>query len=90
MLIISGCQVSMNAPNVTHLLFADDSFLFFKPTKDEALSVKRILNKYEVESGQAMNYQKSIVFLVLMYEQINMKRLKQFWRSVMIYKKVNI
>lgn len=26
---ITGCQISPSAPKVTHMLFADDSFLFF-------------------------------------------------------------
>lgn len=34
--IITGCQICSNAPRVTHLLFADDSFLFFKATSEEA------------------------------------------------------
>ncbi|KAL8134372.1 hypothetical protein AgCh_009411 [Apium graveolens] len=59
---ISGCQIVTNAPSVTHLLFADDKFLFFKATKLEAASVKRLLNRYEADSGQAVNYQKYGVF----------------------------
>lgn len=37
---INGCKISHNAPAVTHLLFADDSFLFFKAPKEETEVVK--------------------------------------------------
>lgn len=56
---ISGSQIASNAPAVTHLLFADDSFLFFKPVEEEAQQVKLILQMYEAISGQAINLQKS-------------------------------
>lgn len=75
---ISGCQIVMNAPSVTHLLFADDSFLFFKATELEATTVKRFLNRYEAESGQAVNYQKSGVFFsanVRLDKQSEIKRI---------------
>lgn len=42
--VVTGCQVSPNAPRVTHLLFADDSFLFFKATVAEAGYIKYLLN----------------------------------------------
>lgn len=32
---ISGCRISPNVPSITHLLFIDDSFLFFKATTEE-------------------------------------------------------
>lgn len=34
---ISGCQINEQAPAVTDLLFADDSFLFCKATMKEVL-----------------------------------------------------
>lgn len=59
---MNGCSICVSAPSITHLLFADDSFLFFRATTAEALAVKEILNDYETESGQAVNYQKSAIF----------------------------
>lgn len=44
------------------MLFADDSFLFFKVSTEEATKVKALLNEYELLSGQAVNFQKSGVF----------------------------
>lgn len=39
------------APSVSHLLFADDSFLFFQGTTKEANNIKRLLIEYERCSG---------------------------------------
>lgn len=55
-------SISNPGPSITRLLFADDSFLFFKATSSEAASIKHILNTYENFSGQAVNYQKSAIF----------------------------
>lgn len=59
---IHGCKVSRSAPPVTHLLFADDSFLFFRADSAEANKVREVLDSYENSSGQAVNYNKSGVF----------------------------
>lgn len=69
---ISGCKVSHSTPIITHLLFADDSFLFFKATMKKVGIIKRLLNEYEKSSGQAVNYQKLGVFF-----SANVSRSKQ-------------
>ncbi|KAL8114438.1 hypothetical protein AgCh_021333 [Apium graveolens] len=56
---LHGCKIGPTAPEVSHLLFADDSFLFFKASMEEASCVKEILEKYADMSGQEVNYQKS-------------------------------
>ena len=53
---ITGCRVSASAPEITHLLFADDSFLFFKAHVNEVLKIKSILEEYATQSGQAINF----------------------------------
>lgn len=60
--MIQGCQISPTAPTISHLLFADDGFLFFQANIDEATSVKNLLMNYEKCSGQSVNFQKSGVF----------------------------
>lgn len=52
---IHGCRISPTAPEVTHLLFADDSFLFFKATNEEANHVKGILERYAAVLGHAIS-----------------------------------
>lgn len=59
---ILGCCISDFASAITHLLFTDDSFLFFKVNEGEAYTVKNLLNNYEQQSGQAVNYNKSGIF----------------------------
>lgn len=56
---INGAKICNNAPIVSHLLFADDCFLFFRATPNQALKMRDILSVYEKASGQAINLQKS-------------------------------
>ena len=50
------------APCISHLLFVDDSFLFFNAIDQECCKVKSILELYERISKQAINLQKSGIF----------------------------
>lgn len=59
---IHGVKVSSSAPVISHLLFADDSFLFFRANHLETEAVKSILDKCARLSGQSINYQKSGIF----------------------------
>lgn len=70
--VIHGCKLSPTAPTISHLLFADDSFLFFRGTTEETMNIKAILMSYERSSGQSINFQKSGVFL-----SANVRRDKQ-------------
>lgn len=76
---INGCKIAPTAPVVSHLLFADDSFLFFKETVNEAICIKGILENYAEMSGQEVNYQKSEV----MYSS-NVRRDKQLQLSTVL------
>lgn len=61
--LLHGCKIARGAPSVSHLLFADDCYFFFRASKVEAAVMKAILNRYERISGQAVNFSKSsIVF----------------------------
>lgn len=59
--IIHGCTIARGAPEISHLLFADDSYFFFRVTGAEAVSIKNILLRYEAISGQSINFNKSSV-----------------------------
>lgn len=59
---IRGAKICKNAPIISHLLFADDCFLFFKAKSGQALGMKNILEMYESASGQSINFQKFEVF----------------------------
>nr|DAD19321.1 TPA_asm: hypothetical protein HUJ06_020784 [Nelumbo nucifera] len=46
--LISGCRICWGVPSVSHLLFADDSFFFFKAEERECNAMKNILKKVGV------------------------------------------
>ncbi|CAH9124076.1 unnamed protein product [Cuscuta epithymum] len=58
---ITGVAVARGAPKVTHLFFADDSYLFFKAKESECNAIKRVLKTYEDLSKQTINFNKSSV-----------------------------
>lgn len=54
---------SRYAPGISHLLFSDDTMLFFKDSKVQAEIVKECLNGFSAATGQSLNYNKcSILF----------------------------
>ena len=58
---LSVIKVAPSAPMVSHLLFADDSLLFFKANRESALEVKEVLQLYCDASGQQVNMDKSSI-----------------------------
>jgi hypothetical protein len=60
---IEPIRICRRAPGVSHLLFADDSLLFFKADVAQALRVKEVLDLYATSTGQLINPGKcSILF----------------------------
>ncbi|XP_050222666.1 uncharacterized protein LOC126672755 [Mercurialis annua] len=56
---IHGVSVCRGAPAINHLFFADDCYLFFRASLEEARVVKAVLKSYEGLSGQKINLQKT-------------------------------
>ncbi|KAL0450060.1 UNVERIFIED_CONTAM: hypothetical protein Slati_1562400 [Sesamum latifolium] len=56
---LTGIAVSRLAPRVSHLLFVDDTLIFYQATRKELLCVKRILTSFEKASGLMINSGKS-------------------------------
>ncbi|KAL9665566.1 hypothetical protein QQ045_020987 [Rhodiola kirilowii] len=56
---IEGIKISRGAPQITHLMFADDCLLLFKVGDGTAAVLSSLLRKYESISGQIVNYNKS-------------------------------
>jgi hypothetical protein len=60
---LKGVRVCPGAPSINHLLFADDSLLFFKIDNQSTHHLQGILSLYEDCSGQMINKEKcSIMF----------------------------
>jgi hypothetical protein len=56
-------KICRRAPGISHLLFADDTMLFFKANAAQASVIKNVLNTYATATGQLMNPAKcSILF----------------------------
>ncbi|XP_021839107.1 uncharacterized protein [Spinacia oleracea] len=60
---IKGIRVCRNAPEVTHLFFADDSIFFCRAEERNVEAITRVLNRYSAASGQETNFSKSEVSL---------------------------
>ncbi|GAU48815.1 hypothetical protein TSUD_99870 [Trifolium subterraneum] len=60
---IHGVRICRGAPGVSHLLFADDCFLFCRANVVEVNELMSILHTYERASGQEINLVKSEVFI---------------------------
>ena len=50
-----GVRVGIHCPWISHLLFADDSLLFFKAEPGQATRVKQVLEIYAMGTGQFIN-----------------------------------
>ncbi|WJX23528.1 hypothetical protein P8452_12731 [Trifolium repens] len=59
---LHGVKICRGAPVVSHLLFADDCFLFCRANIAEATHLMSLLDIYSAASGQEINLSKSEVF----------------------------
>jgi hypothetical protein len=61
--VIQDFWLNKHAPGISHLLFADDSLLFFKGTLEQVLAIKGTLSAYEEGACQLLSPNKcSILF----------------------------
>ncbi|KAL8155862.1 hypothetical protein AgCh_001058 [Apium graveolens] len=59
---IRGCKIARGAPVISHMLFADDSYLYCRANEMEARNIKKLLSVFEGASGQKVNASKSSIF----------------------------
>lgn len=60
---VKGVKISMEASPITHLLLANNTFLFFRADVQACRAVKGILNEFCRLSGQKINFEKSELLL---------------------------
>jgi hypothetical protein len=52
-------KICRRAPGISHLLFADDTLVFFETSAGQAAVLRGVLEKYEKGTGQLINLAKS-------------------------------
>ncbi|GAU49902.1 hypothetical protein TSUD_139580 [Trifolium subterraneum] len=57
--LIHGVKIAPSAPEISQLLFADDSLMFCRATVEEANVIHNIILTYQRASGQQVNFSKS-------------------------------
>ncbi|GAA0166078.1 hypothetical protein LIER_40115 [Lithospermum erythrorhizon] len=58
---LTGVKVSRGSPIISHILFADDTLIFYKASKEEGTTIMHILEGYERALGQHVNIDKCSV-----------------------------
>ena len=59
---LKGVQVCGKAPQISHLLFAEDNIIFYGTSLEESNLVIKILLDYEGDSRQKLNMEKTSLF----------------------------
>ncbi|CAN1177768.1 LINE-1 retrotransposable element ORF2 protein [Linum perenne] len=59
---LKGVKIGRSTPVISHLFFADDSFLFLEVNEPTIRCVQDIFRSYQVMSGQKINLSKSAAF----------------------------
>lgn len=59
--LVRGIQVCRSSPSVSHLLFADDTLLFFKASSQQAHVVRNMLAVFQRATGQLLSPEKSTI-----------------------------
>lgn len=59
---LNGVGICRSAPQVSHLLFVDDSLLFCQASQKEVQCVTNILQLYADSFGQCINFEKSSLY----------------------------
>lgn len=60
--VLYGVQLNRYNRTISHIFFADDTFLFLQADKENYRNLVTLLEQYCVASGQQVNLQKSSVF----------------------------
>lgn len=82
---IQGIKVCRHAPRISHMLFADDSYLYCKANEEDAMRVLNLLQTFDKASGQKVYLLKSFgVFQHIHYSLEQAKTVKFYrWKKQM-------
>ncbi|GAA0139421.1 hypothetical protein LIER_35086 [Lithospermum erythrorhizon] len=58
---LTGLKIRRGSPSVSHILFAEDTFVFCRATVEEGETFMQILEDYELASGHKVNVEKTTV-----------------------------
>lgn len=61
--LVQGIKVARTVPPITHMFFADDSYIFCKVNVESADNVMTLLRIFEQASGHQINNDKTLVFI---------------------------
>jgi hypothetical protein len=75
--LISGMKVSRRAPSISHLLFSDDSLLFFKLDDGQAVQVRELLSTFEKGTGQKLSPAKCSILVCHNVDDTLVNQVKQ-------------
>ena len=73
---LSGLKVATPAPQLNHLLFADDTMFFMDTDEQSCASLMKILQQYKMSSGQLINTDKSSISFSAKTPQVIRERVK--------------
>jgi hypothetical protein len=70
-------KICRAALGVSHLLFTDDTLLFFEANEDQAVTVNNALRRYERSTGQLINPAKCSILFCAGCMDTNKERVKE-------------
>lgn len=77
---IHGLKITSRCPSISHLFFANDSLLFLRANREEAMMVVRILEQYEKPLGQTVNFHKSALIVSPTTSEGQIEELKRIFK----------
>ncbi|WZZ70042.1 hypothetical protein YC2023_081412 [Brassica napus] len=73
---LAGLRISIPAPRLNHLLFADDTMFFLNTDEESCSALMHILEQYKMASGQLINATKSSITFSAKTPQVIRHRVK--------------
>ena len=78
---LSGISISKGGLKLSHLLFADNSLLFYQAKPEECRNLMAVLSLYEQSSGQKINLDKTTIFFSKNTKENTKREIQGVWGS---------